>query len=239
MEYKLNFIKHNKNEYLQMDGIELIRNLPHNSVDACIFDPQYKSVLEKMKYGNEGARQKGRAKLQQMSEEVIIQFLGAIKDVLKPSAHLFLWVDKFILCEGKHIKWLENINLDWTGVPSKEPLNLVDMITWHKESFGMGYRSRRTSEHLLILQKSPKTIKNWTVKNIRDVWSEKIENPRLGHPHKKPVGLTVELIKSVVPKNGIVLDPCSGSFSSFEASRLAGRDFLGCDLTLEFVKKDE
>lgn len=233
----MKFIKENKNKYLKMDGLVLLRELKDSSIDACIFDPQYRQVMDKMKYGNEGARQKGRALLEQMDEFTITNFLVNITRVLKPSSYLFLWIDKFILCEGKHKYWFDGINKTFDE-NAKPIMNLVDMITWHKESFGMGYRSRRTSEHLLIFQKSPKTIKNWTVKNIRDVWSEKIENPRIGHPHKKPVGLTVELIKAVTPKKGMVLDPCAGSFSTFEASKIAERDFIGCDLTLELINEN-
>lgn len=219
-----------------MDGIVLIRSLKNESVDACFFDPQYRSVVEKMKYGNEGARQKGRALLSQMNEATIMYFMSQIMYPLKDSGHLFMWIDKFVLCEGSHLKWIEYVNTANGRIPEKPTLNLVDMITWDKKSFGMGYRSRRTAEHLLIFQKTPKTTKNWKVKNIRDVWSEKIENPRKGHPHKKPIGLTEQLINAVVPESGIVLDPCSGSFSTFDACKNAGRDFIGCDISLEYIK---
>jgi site-specific DNA-methyltransferase (adenine-specific) len=110
------------------------------------------------------------------------------------------------------------------------------MITWNKESFGMGYRSRRTSEHLLVVQRLPKTIKTWKDKSIRDVWSEKIENPRLGHPHKKPIGLISRLIASVTDENDIVLDPCAGSFSVLSSCQNINRVFLGCDINPDFCK---
>jgi len=233
------FTKQNKNKYLEMDGLLLLRNIPANSIDCCFEDFQYRDVLEKLKYGNEGVRQKGRALLKQMDEGLIINFLIDTTRVLKPSAHLFLWVDKFILCEAKHKVWFETINQTYDENASPV-MNLVDMITWDKGSIGMGYRSRRKSEHLLVYQKSPKTTKNWTDKGIPDNYLEKIENPRskVLHPHRKPVELIKRLIKSVVPENGIVLDPCAGSFSTFDACRKTGRDFIGCDLTLEFVDEN-
>lgn len=226
------FIEENKNKYLQMDGIKLLCSLPEASIDACFLDPQYRGIMEKMDYGNEGSRQKGRALLEQMSEVIIISFLKEITFALKPSSYLFLWIDKFILCEGSHIAWFEEIN--W-NTPEKPVMNLVDMITWNKKSFGMGYRSRRTSEYLLVYQKYPKTIKNWTVKNIRDVWEESINKPRTGHPHRKPIGLIQKLIEATTNENDLVLDPCAGSFITLDACKYMGRDFIGCDLTLEFV----
>lgn len=215
-----------------MDGLDLLDNLIQNetTVSTCFVDFQYRGVLDKLDYGNEGERQKGRFKLEQMSETTIIQFLQRITKILKPSGHLFLWVDKFHLCEGSHLEWFKYVNTNL----QKPVMNCVDMITWNKQSFAMGYRSRRTSEHLLIYQKSPKTIKNWAVKNIRDIWSEKIENPRSGHPHRKPIGLIEQLILATTNENDVVLDPCAGSFKVLDASISLNRNFLGCDLNMEF-----
>lgn len=228
-----NFTEENKNKFLKMDGLNLLSSLAPFSVDACFFDPQYRAVLEKMKYGNEGARQKDRVKLNQMDDHVIQSFLNKIVEVLKPSAYLFIWVDKFILCEGIHKTWIQRINASYTG----EAINLVDLITWNKGIPGNGYRSRRYAEYLLVLQKTPKMIKTWTDRGIPDVITEKIPLPRTEgkHPHRKPIELTTRLIKCIVPDGGIVLDPCAGSFSTFEACKLDGVDFIGSDLTLEFV----
>lgn len=107
------------------------------------FDPQYRGVLDKLKYGNEGKKRgRARAQLEQMNEETIITFIKEINRILKPSKYLFLWVDKFHLVEGVK-PWLINTSF-----------KLVDMITWDKQKIGMGYRTRRKSEYLLILQKS-------------------------------------------------------------------------------------
>ncbi len=106
------------------------------------FDPQYRGVLDKLKYGNEGKwRGKARCDLPQMDDDMIVHFISEIDRVLKPSGHLFMWSDKFNLCQGV-LKWFDNTDL-----------NLVDMITWDKMKMGMGYRTRRKSEYLIILQK--------------------------------------------------------------------------------------
>ncbi|WP_342352669.1 hypothetical protein [Helicobacter muridarum] len=54
-----------KNTKLKVCGLTLMQSLESQSVDLCFFDPQYRGVLDKMKYGNEGERQKGRAALHQ------------------------------------------------------------------------------------------------------------------------------------------------------------------------------
>jgi site-specific DNA-methyltransferase (adenine-specific) len=110
------------------------------------------------------------------------------------------------------------------------------MITWDKMSFGMGYRTRRTSEYLLIIQKEPKKTKSWKNRSIRDVWSEKIEKPRSVHPHKKPIELIKTLIESVTESDDIVVDPCAGSFVTMDACISVGRKFLGADINKELCK---
>ena len=73
-----------------MDGLNLLKALEENSINTVFFDPQYRGVLDKMNYGNEGERQIQRSKLIQMSEKKITLFIKEINRVLKPSSHLFL-----------------------------------------------------------------------------------------------------------------------------------------------------
>src|ERR1051325_2268875 len=78
------------NFQIKMDGLVLLKSLENNSASAVFFDPQYRGILDKMNYGNEGERQIERSKLIQMSERKIISFVREINRVLKPSGHLFL-----------------------------------------------------------------------------------------------------------------------------------------------------
>ena len=206
------------NERIRMDGLAFLAALPEGGFPAAFLDPQYRGVLDHLSYGNEEtARSSRRAALPQMTEE-IPEFVRGIERVLIPSGHLFLWVDKFHLCTGVH-EWLRGSGF-----------SIVDMITWHKGRLGMGYRSRRTSEHLMVLQKPPRKAKGvWTSHDIPDVWSEKTVG-RGGGVHPKPVGLQAALISAVTNPGDIVVDPAAGSFTVREACRDRGRNFLGCDI---------
>lgn len=200
-----------------IDGIELMHMIPENSIKTCFFDPQYRGIMEKMNYGNEGERQKERSQLTQMDDNTIIKFIKEIDSVLLPSGHLFLWVDKFHVVEGIH-HWLKYTTLE-----------IVDMIVWAKNTFGMGYRSRRTSEFCIVIQKKPKRAKGcWTLHNIRDVWDEKIVDKV--HTHQKPFGLIEQLILATTNENDIILDPCAGSYNVLEVCQKINRNFIGGDL---------
>jgi len=200
-----------------MDGLLLLKNIRDNSISAAFFDPQYRGIMDKMKYGNEGKRQVERALLNQMDDDSILQFMAEISRVLANSGHLFLWIDKFHLCQGI-TRWTESAEL-----------HIVDLVTWDKGRIGMGYRTRRKSEYLLILQKAPVRAKGiWTKHDIPDIWTEKIDTK--AHPHQKPFGLQKALIESVSAENEYIIDPCAGSYSVLAACLAAGRNFIGSDL---------
>ena len=160
------------NTRLKMEGLEFLALLPEDSIPVAFFDPQYRGVLEKLAYGNEGKeRGRRRCALEQMSEAVIGKFVRGIAKALTPSGHLFLWVDKFHLCQGIN-EWR-----DGTG------LEIVDMLTWDKGTFGMGYRTRRRAEHCIILQKPPRKAKGvWKVHNIPDVVRSRFRSASIRTP---------------------------------------------------------
>jgi len=206
------------NTRLKMDGIEFLAALPEATIPVAFLDPQYRGVLEKMAYGNEGKnRSKRRCALEQMSETVIMSFVRGIDRALMPSGHLFLWVDKFHLCQGIRL-WFDGTTLD-----------IVDLVTWDKGTLGMGYRTRRRAEYCVVLQKQPRKAKGvWKIHNIPDVRCEKVS--QRDHPHAKPIGLQGDLIAAVSHEGDFVIDPAAGSFSVLQAARNRGRIFLGCDV---------
>lgn len=212
------------NKKLKIDSLHLLQQIEDNCVSACFLDPQYRGGLETINYGNEGMRQVERSKLPQMSSDYIHKLIGEIERVLKPSGHLFLWADAFSIASGESSFMCSN-RLDG----KKCSLNIVDIMFWHKQKFGMGYRSRRTGEYMLISQKSPKRVKGvWEDHSIPDMWSEK--SPQDLHVHQKPAELLRKLILSVTKENDIVLDPCAGSFLTYKICKKTNRNFIGTDI---------
>ena len=201
-----------------MDGLEFLKKLPTGVIPVAFFDPQYDGVLAKQKYGNEGkTRGQERAKLQKMTTEIINEFMKELNRVIMDKGHLFLWTDKFHLCEGLS-PWSKNTSL-----------KLVDMLIWDKDKIGMGYRTRRQTEYCVIYQNKTSRVKDvWWKHDIRDIITEKITNKN--HTHQKPIGIQARLLEAVTNEGDYVIDPAAGSYSVMEAAHSMNRNFLGCDL---------
>jgi site-specific DNA-methyltransferase (adenine-specific) len=206
---------HQRNHAQSGDALALLQSLPDCCTPLIFFDPQHRDVLDKLQYGNEGARQKGRAKLPAMTVSYIDACCRESVRLLTPSGYLMRWVDTFALCKAQHLR-IANI------------CKCVDLIAWDSLRIGNGYRSRRRGDYLLVLQKPPLAAKStWRDHGIPSRWVEKVD--RNEHPHIKPIGLITRLIGAVTNPRDLVVDPAAGSFVVMRAANQLGRDFIGCD----------
>lgn len=203
----------------KMGGLELLRQVEDCDAAAVVFDPQYRAVLDKLDFGNEGARQKQRALLPQMSDFMISSFAAEIERVLRPAGYLFLWVDKFSIGSGVHLGWLRYA----------PQLKIVDLIAWNKDRMGMGRRARCQTEYLVCVQKQPlNAASTWKDHSIPDSFSERADRNR--HPHAKPLLLMGRVLASTTRQGDLVIDPCAGGYGTLEICQKIGRQFLGCDI---------
>jgi site-specific DNA-methyltransferase (adenine-specific) len=200
------------------DALLLLESLPDNCTPLVFFDPQHRSVLDKLAFGNEGARQRQRYVLPAMSEDCIDVCCREIARVLVPSGYCLYWVDTYRLCEAHHLR-------------VADCLKSVDLIAWDNLRPGMGKRSRRRGDYLLVLQRPPVCASNWCDRGIPSRWPEKVD--RRQHPHIKPIGMITRLIAATTQPGDLVVDPAAGSFVVMLAARQLGRNFIGCDLVEE------
>ena len=196
------------------DALALLRSLPDSCAPLAFFDPQFRGLLDKLQYGNEGVRQNKRFNLPAMTADYIDAVCREVARVLRPSGYLLRWTDTFHLCEGDHRRITE--------------FACVDLIAWDSLRLGMGYRARNRGDYLLVLQKPPPRAKGtWRDHGIPSRWPEKVD--RKLHPHVKPAGLVTRLIAATTEPGDLVVDPAAGSFAVMHAARQLGREFVGCD----------
>jgi site-specific DNA-methyltransferase (adenine-specific) len=209
------------------DALDLLKSLPADSSPLVFFDRQFRALLDRQKYGNEGkSRQQKRARLPSMSEHYIDAACRAIARVLRPSGYLMRWIDDYSLCEGHLVR-------------VKDVLQCVGLCAWENTLMGQGCRLRDCGSHLAVPQK-PVLVgmkltfpakKTWWDRGIRNRWCEYV--PRGGHPHIKPIGLIKRLIEATTKPGDLVVDPCVGSFVVLQECQRLGRKFIGCDLAYE------
>src|SRR5262249_18604867 len=143
------------------DALELLRSLSDSCSPLIFFDPQHRSIMDKKKYGNEGERQRGRARLPAMSESYIDSCCIESARVLKSSGYLLRWMDKYCLVEAHHHRI------------SREVFERVDLIAWDNLRPGQGDRARNRGDYLLVLQKPPKKARaTWRDRGIPCRWPE-------------------------------------------------------------------
>ena len=104
--------------------------------------------------------------------------------------------------------------------PHRQSPSVVDLIAWDNLRPGMGKRSRRRGDYLLVLQRPPVTASNWRDHGIPSRWVEKID--RRIHPHAKPIGLIERLIAAVTLPGDLVIDPAAGGFGVLYAASSPG-----------------
>jgi site-specific DNA-methyltransferase (adenine-specific) len=179
--------------------------------------------LDRQKYGNEGARQKGRCALPQMTGEYIDSCIRETARVLRPLGYLMLWADTFNLCQAHHLR-------------VADVMTCVDLIAWDNQRPGRGHRTRHRGSYLLVLQKPrrqrPQLVARatWPDRGIPDRWIERIIRPRSQHPHVKPIGLITRLIAATTKPGDLVVDPAAGGFGVLAATLRLGREFIGCNV---------
>ncbi|MDR1670763.1 MAG: site-specific DNA-methyltransferase [Spiroplasmataceae bacterium] len=195
------------------EGWEMLTNLANSSVDLVILDPQYQTS-KGVSWTNYPTHIQGDYEIMEMIKE--------INRVLKPNAFCLLWVNKTILSKGKVALWLVKAN----------KLRNVDLLTWHKNRIALGHRFRNISEFAFLLQKEPANIKSFSVKNIPNVWTEaEIPIKQRNHPHQKPKELLKQIILATTQEQGLVVEPCAGSFILLDICQELNRNYLGVDLT--------
>jgi site-specific DNA-methyltransferase (adenine-specific) len=124
------------------DALALLHSLPDRCTPLVFFDPQHRENLDRLKYGNEGARQRERCALPAMSSDYIDACCREAARVLTPSGYLLRWQNAFQLVQGHHLH-------------VADVLSCVDLIAWDNQHLSMGYRARRRGDYLVILQKPP------------------------------------------------------------------------------------
>src|SRR3990167_10688009 len=77
--------------------------------------------------------------------------------------------------------------------------------------------------------------RRWLERYATNIWKMNPETDKNGHPCPFPVKLPMNLIRFLSYQGDTVLDPFAGSGTTGVAAKRLGRNFIGCDMSQEYV----
>lgn len=215
-----------KSELYCGDCLEVMKQIPDNSVDLVLTDPPYKIITGGRKDGVNSKRPNGI-----LSENKNF-FQNKIPD-------MSLWIAEAYrtLKLGSHCYIFTNLlNLQKTICESmRAGFKLHNLLIWEKNNCTPSQYYMKNCEYVLFLRKGKaKYINNIgdskTVHRFNNVVGNKL------HPTEKPVELMEYYLLNSSNLNDIVLDPFMGSGSTGVAATKNGRKFIGIEINKEYFQ---
>jgi site-specific DNA-methyltransferase (adenine-specific) len=227
-----------------MGALELLKALPDNSVDMVMVDPPYGH--NNNNNGDLISRRElalGTSKTNQPmrpiandgieADELLKSVLPDIKRVLVPGGVLCCCCGGGGGPDPQFARW--SLWIDAV-------LEYKQMVIWDKGAMGMGWHYRRSYETILVAQKGGAACKWYdTSHRVENIIRPGMNAPKIipsmaHHPTEKPVGLFEFFIRLHTRSGELVLDCFAGSGASLVAARNLGRQYIGCDLSPEYVE---
>ncbi len=228
------------NEYLnkivQGDILGILKTLPDEFVDMGVTSPPYNKgenkkgwLVKNVKYSS--ITDKLPEDLYQKNQ---IEVLNEIFRITKPGGSFFY---------NHKIRWERGVMfhpMDWLR---KIKWTIKQEIIWDRMIAAniRGWRFWQVEERIYWLYKPKgKKLIGEELKSkhalLTSIWrfSPEQKNP---HPAPFPLALPIRAIYSVMDENkGVIIDPYCGSGTTLVAAKILGHDYIGVDISKEYIK---
>ena len=212
----------------QGDCLELMKDIPDNSIDLIVTDPPYR-VTSRGSAGNSGGMLQKKinkqGKVFSFNDISCKQYAPEFYRILKDSTHCY------VMCN--HTNLIEMLNV-FTNVGFK----FVKCLIWNKGNKIMGQFYMNQFEYIMFFRKGKaKKINNCGTSDILEVPNKKTKiNGKNIHDTEKPIDLMKILIENSSKENEIVLDPFMGIGSTGVACINTNRNFIGIELDEKYFE---
>ena len=200
------------------DCLELMKEIPDNSIDMVLTDPPYGMNLTPQRLSGKfyGEKIDNDNTLEWTDE-----FFSIIYSKLVKVGSAFVFCNHYCISE-------------FIASAKKAGFEVKNIIVWDKGHFGMGGNWRPVHELILLLTRGRFVCRSKNLKNI--VSYKKVHHSRANHPTEKPVDLLQHLIVEPDYDPKTILDPFMGSGSTGVACVNTNRNFIGIELNDEYFK---
>jgi site-specific DNA-methyltransferase (adenine-specific) len=234
------------------DCLEILKNIPENSIDMIFADPPYflSSGSFTCQNGQMVSVKKGNWDLSNGMEknfEFQLEWIKACRRVLKPNGSIWisgtyhsiyqcgfaLEINKFHILND--IAWFK---------PNASPNLSCRFFTASHETL-IWARKEKKAKHTFNYEQMkngdwPEDFIKKPNNQMRSVWSintpKPIEKTFGKHPTQKPIDLLRRIVLASTNRGDLVLDPFTGSSTTGLASFLYGRNFIGIDTEKEYLE---
>jgi len=201
---KTNYIK-------QGDCLELMQELPDESIDLIVTDPPYGIDLNIQR---KTSKFKNTTVKNDNTLEWLPNLVNNFKRIMKPNSVIYLFCN-----------WQ---NYDVFKKEFEKYFELKNLIVWDKQWFGMGYNWRPNHEFIMVLTNGKfKTNSNNNENILR---YRRIHPTKMYHSCEKPIALLEKLIEESSNEGDTVLDSFIGSGTTPIAAINTNRKYIGYEL---------
>jgi site-specific DNA-methyltransferase (adenine-specific) len=194
------------------NAFDMLKIIPDGTASLAVLDPQTKANLDYLAFGNLGVgRGRSRVALRQQEVEEITALGLELRRTLKPSGYIARWVTPFELGQGLfHI----------------EGMRVAAIMVWDSGKPSYPQRVAYRGGFVVFMQRAPFGVRarrlpvQWA-KVLPGIYFERIRYPRSQHAHKKPIGMTAEIIQAITKPGDTVIDATAGGHTVLAAA-------LGC-----------
>lgn len=202
---------------LNGNSIDLLKNIPDNSIDLIVTDPPYRTT-PRGSYGDTGGMLKDelnmKGKVFFHNDISITDWIGELYRVLKESGHCYIMTNNVNLC-------------DYLTEIKEAKFHIFKTLIWKKDNCITNMYYMDNHEYIIFCRKGKAVkINNCGTKSVLEIPNPK--NKR--HPTEKPIELMKILIENSSDRNDIVLDPFMGCGSTGVACVNTERNFIGIEL---------
>jgi modification methylase len=224
------------NEIILGDTLQILKTLPDNSVDMGVTSPPYNKgeknkgwLVKNVLYDN-NTDKKDEKKYQ--DEQIAV--LNELYRIIKAGGSFFY---------NHKTRWDKGIMIHPVSWVSKTNWVIRQEIIWDRGIAAniRGWRFWQVDERIYWLYK-PKDNKNigeeLASKHalLTSIWRFFPEK-KIEHPAPFPLQLPTRCIYSILKdkKNGVVIDPYSGSGTTLLAAKLLGHNYIGIDISKTYI----
>lgn len=221
-----------KEVVMQGDCIELLQEMPEESVDLVLTDPPYGIEYNSNRSNNADYRKTVKS---------VDGINNDGKDNTGFLAEVVSELDR-VLKNNSHFYWFTR----WDRVHLQLPIlekyfTLKNAIIWKKNNWSMGDLQGAYAgqyEVILFAQKGRRTLNEvGGRKRHPDVLEyDRVPASKLRHSHEKPEELIEFLIRKSSNEGEIILDPFGGSGTTAVCAKRLGRDFITMEMDKDYIE---